>query len=249
MGQVLLIDDETGVFLSVQAVLHGHQVVWAQDEKEVECSIAKSPPHVIILDYLLGRTESIPGILLWLRGQLPFTPILVLSGRGNEEVIIQAFRAGADEYVKKPFDVEDFRCRIEMFLSGPPARKRPSHTQSLIPSCRSPLPLTSVHPALRRAIQAWTPPGISRRSLTSLAHVAGVSKRHLIRLFWEAAGTSPRRFFERQAVGQAASLLRSTRLPICEISDLLGFSDASHFARVFRKHTGVPPGAFRLNPK
>jgi AraC-like DNA-binding protein len=81
--------------------------------------------------------------------------------------------------------------------------------------------------------------------LLTLADVAGVSPFHLSRLFKEAWGYSPHQYLLRTRLDHAATLLRDTRAPILDVALGVGFQDATHFARLFRRHTGLTPTAYR----
>ncbi len=248
MARILVVDDEPTTFEAIKVTLEGHELLWAKEEHEAQESIARTPPDLIILDYLLGRTPSIPGTLVTLRGKLPSVPILVLTGHGSEDVAIQSLRCGANDYVKKPFDTWDLQGRVKILLSSSPSSvTRPSLAPALISSSLT--GLAALHPALRLAIQAWNSALPSRLSLKRLAAAAHHSPRQLIRIFKMATGLSPRRYFEKQLIIQGAKLLESTSQSVAEVAGLLGFSDSSHFCRVFRRHTRTSPTAFRLTRK
>ncbi len=80
--------------------------------------------------------------------------------------------------------------------------------------------------------------------LDFLAREAGVSKFYLVRLFREAEGTTPWAYVRAARIRRAQEMLRGD-LPLAEIALLAGFSDQSHFSRVFREATGKTPGQYR----
>lgn len=82
-------------------------------------------------------------------------------------------------------------------------------------------------------------------NLDSLARDVGVSKYHLSRLFKKHTGYSPYEYLLNYRLSQAKSLLKSTDIPVCEISQLVGFNSPSHFINLFRKHEGITPLRFR----
>lgn len=84
--------------------------------------------------------------------------------------------------------------------------------------------------------QPWT--------LAELATLSGMGRYQLIRALRAATGMTPHAYQLNARINQARSWLQSGR----EISDIayrLGFSDQSHFQRVFKAHTGVTPGCYR----
>lgn len=79
----------------------------------------------------------------------------------------------------------------------------------------------------------------------TLAEKACMSPATLHRKFQQNFGLSPRKFANQLRVSQAKYRLRNSNYPIAEIANQLGFSDVSHFTRVFRKSVGETPAEYR----
>jgi len=77
--------------------------------------------------------------------------------------------------------------------------------------------------------------------LAELAANVGMSRYHFCRLFKQSTNLSPHQFVIRRRVERAQQLLKDHRLTMAEIATNLGFSDQSHFARVFRRLVGTTP--------
>jgi AraC family transcriptional regulator len=82
-------------------------------------------------------------------------------------------------------------------------------------------------------------------SLDTLANLANASKYHFIYLFKQSKGMTPHQYVIQQRIQRAQALLSDRKLAISEISFACGFANQSHFTRLFRKHIGVPPKAYR----
>ena len=78
-----------------------------------------------------------------------------------------------------------------------------------------------------------------------MAEAAGLSASHLAHCFRSETGMSVRDYLTRVRVVIAQDLLAHTDTKLPPIADRLGFVDASHLSRVFRKVTGRAPSAFR----
>lgn len=78
-----------------------------------------------------------------------------------------------------------------------------------------------------------------------LARLCGISVRHLHRLFKRALSKSVGSFYVEVRISKAKELLSQTPLPIIEVALATGFSNLSHFTRVFRTVAGRTPAAFR----
>jgi AraC-like DNA-binding protein len=107
-------------------------------------------------------------------------------------------------------------------------------------------------------IRGGLAPGITRRisqyidshigeniSLEAMAEMAGLSVFHFSRAFRQATGVAPHGYLLQRRIEHAAHLLSRTELPLSEIALAVGFSDHSHFARHFRRHTGTTPSVAR----
>ena len=85
-------------------------------------------------------------------------------------------------------------------------------------------------------------------SVSEMARAAGVSDRHLARLFLAETGMTPARYATVRRLDRAKGMLMDRARPISEISDELGFSSPATFSRWFRLHEGLTPTAFRDEP-
>jgi AraC family transcriptional regulator, regulatory protein of adaptative response / methylphosphotriester-DNA alkyltransferase methyltransferase len=82
-------------------------------------------------------------------------------------------------------------------------------------------------------------------SLGSVAREIATSPRQLQRAFAEAGGTSFSRELQRVRMARAARLLLQEPLAVHEVAASVGYRQAAQFAKVFRRHHGVPPSSFR----
>ena len=78
-----------------------------------------------------------------------------------------------------------------------------------------------------------------------LCVIAGVSRRGLEGLFKAETGHTPLQYLHRLRVDTAKKVLLETDFPMFWVAERCGFKDAEQFSRLFRKHAGVPPSAFR----
>jgi AraC family transcriptional regulator len=78
-----------------------------------------------------------------------------------------------------------------------------------------------------------------------LAHGAQVHPVHLAREFRRHFGVSVSEYMQRRRVQRAATLLIDTRAPLSSVSLDAGYTDQSHFCRIFKRETGLTPRGFR----
>jgi AraC-like DNA-binding protein len=160
--------------------------------------------------------------------ELQGIPVIVLTAqRLNEEEIGYLMDGVSAVLSKGIFTAEETLGHIEQALT----RHRPlgSETQRLTRKV-----MAYIHEHFDQPI-----------SRKDLADYAGVSERHLNRCFLEETGLSPLNYLNRYRVQQAKLLLEGDRWSVMEVMCKVGFSDSSHFARVFRREAGISPSAYK----
>jgi two-component system KDP operon response regulator KdpE len=114
--RVLVVDDEPQILRALQMKLssEGYQVDTARTAAEARAAAAAHPPEAVILDVLLpdGRGSDVCRDLR----EWSTASILILSAVGDEAEKIAALDAGADDYVTKPFSVDELLARLRAAL-------------------------------------------------------------------------------------------------------------------------------------
>jgi two-component system, OmpR family, KDP operon response regulator KdpE len=115
-GRILVVDDEPQILRALRTSLQGagYDVDVAASGKEALSSAALRPPDAVILDLVLPD-KSGTDVARELRGWTQ-VPILLLSAVGDEQEKVAALDAGADDYVTKPFGVEELLARLRAAL-------------------------------------------------------------------------------------------------------------------------------------
>jgi two-component system KDP operon response regulator KdpE len=118
---VLVVDDEPQILSALRATLRaaGYAVETAATAEEALSRAAAHPPDAVILDLVLpdrGGAEVCRELRSWSN-----VPVLVLSAVGEEGQKVAALDAGADDYVTKPFGIEELLARLRALLrrAGP----------------------------------------------------------------------------------------------------------------------------------
>ena len=111
---ILVVDDEPQIrkLLSTGLSGYGHEVIAAADGAAALALVAQRRPDLVVLDIHLGREPDGLEVCRRLR-EWSRVPIIMLSVRGDERTKVQALDAGADDYLTKPFGMEELRARIQ----------------------------------------------------------------------------------------------------------------------------------------
>ena len=128
MTRILVIEDEYNLALGLRANLEieGHDVVVAATGEAGLSEARAHPPDLVILDVMLPGMDGYQ-VLSALRASGIDVPVLMLSARAEEIDKVLGFRAGADDYVAKPFGVMELMLRVQALLrrSGGRAGRAP----------------------------------------------------------------------------------------------------------------------------
>jgi DNA-binding response OmpR family regulator len=118
--KVLLVEDDqlTASLLKYIFIRHGFQIQLAHDGDEAQTIIqsADEPPDLIMLDLTLPFVDGYE-LLQLIRSTPDFAliPVLILSGKSQEEDIVRAFKLGASDFMAKPFNPNELIARIARF--------------------------------------------------------------------------------------------------------------------------------------
>jgi two-component system response regulator AtoC len=112
MARVLVVDDESGVRFALEEVLreHGHEVTSAES---VEPALALFHDADVIITDLIMPGQSGLDLLRQVHEQDPELPMIMLTARGSERIAVEAMKAGAYDYLTKPFDIAELSLAVE----------------------------------------------------------------------------------------------------------------------------------------
>ncbi len=116
MTRILVVDDEIQIrrALDINLRAHGYDVVLAATGEEALTEAAASVPDLVLLDLGLPSLDGVD-VIRGLRGWTSI-PIIVLSARDGDTSKVAALDAGADDYVTKPFSINELLARVRATL-------------------------------------------------------------------------------------------------------------------------------------
>jgi two-component system alkaline phosphatase synthesis response regulator PhoP len=169
---VLLVEDEEALRMTVGDRLRndGYLVDYAGNGDEAFEKATRLPFDLIILDIMLPRRDGFT-VCRDIREAGLITPILMLTARGQTADKVSGLKIGADDYVTKPFDMQELMARVEALLRRAPSRPATQGGTYQFGSVRIDLPGTEV-------IRDGRPVNLSAREF------------QLLRYFIEHAGTT-----------------------------------------------------------
>lgn len=141
--RLLLVEDDAALGPQLQAALQraGYAADLATDGIEAEAAGELEPYDLIVLDLGLPKRSGLEVLSNW-RNKNMHTPVIILTARAGWQEKVAGFNAGADDYVGKPFQIEELLARINAVLKRSAANvigelhtadfKLDEHTQSVM---------------------------------------------------------------------------------------------------------------------
>lgn len=119
MTRVLVVDDERGIreVLELSLRHHGYDVQCAADGQAALAQAKEWQPDAIVLDVMLPKIDGIS--LLPMIRRVTDAPVIMLSAKGEVEDKVSGLVHGADDYLSKPFEMDELIAHIEAKLRRP----------------------------------------------------------------------------------------------------------------------------------
>ena len=173
--RLLLVEDDPMIGAGVQSGLRqeGHTVDWVRDGKAAELALASGVHEMLLLDLGLPHKSGLE-LLSGLRRQGLDLPVLVITARDSVADRVKGLDAGADDYIVKPYDLDELLARIRALLRRADGRAEPAYEWGevrIVPATREvtlkgePVPLSAREWAVLEPLLARPGRVLSRQQL------------------------------------------------------------------------------------
>ncbi len=115
--RVLLVEDDRMIGQAVQTALRqdGYAIDWVRDAESADTALSTAEFDLVLLDLGLPGRDGI-SLLRTMRSRADKTPVLIVTARDEVQDRIGGLDAGADDYLVKPFDLEELAARMRALL-------------------------------------------------------------------------------------------------------------------------------------
>ena len=113
--KVLIVEDDQVVANGLMRVLEPseYEPYWASNGKHAQTMLEVKNPDLILMDLGLPDMDGLE-LMLWIRRTNPMIPILVITARDKKHDMIMGLDSGADDYMAKPFDIEELLAKLRV---------------------------------------------------------------------------------------------------------------------------------------
>lgn len=157
--RLLLVEDDPMIGAAVRDGLRqqGHSVDWVSDGRSAELALADGVHELILLDLGLPGKSGLE-LLAGLRKKGVATPVLVITARDSVADRVRGLDAGADDYLVKPFDLDELSARIRALMRRRAGRASPLVEHGAL----------TLNPATHEVFLRGAPVSLSRREFALL---------------------------------------------------------------------------------
>ena len=93
----------------------GHEIIITRDGREAVLRLSDFQPDMVITDIMMPYLSGLEVVSAVKKKYPTGTPVIILSGMGQENVVLEAFQLGADDYITKPFSPNELSVRVRRF--------------------------------------------------------------------------------------------------------------------------------------
>ena len=124
--KILVAEDEPMLLKTIELKLkkEGYEVITTHDGREAVAKIEEMDPDMVITDIMMPYVSGLEIVALVRKRTDKKIPIIMLSAMEQEKVVMEAFELGADDYITKPFSLNELAMRVKR-LMGQFARNNP----------------------------------------------------------------------------------------------------------------------------
>lgn len=241
---ILVVEDNPELRTYIRNYFHKtFQILEAQNGQQGLERAIEMAPNIIITDIMMPELDGME-LCRQLKAdqRTQHIPIIMLTARADHQDKLEGLSHGADDYLTKPFDLEELDLRILNLLS----RDQRSKEQLNPASGHVSIKAAFAHPdeedflgKVVSVIEAYMEN--EHFSIEELGKVMGMSRSQLNRKIKVLTGHSPSTLIRTIRLENARRLLENNAGNVSEIAFKVGFSNLAYFSRCFSNHFGFPP--------
>jgi two-component system response regulator YesN len=219
-SKILLVDDDREFRTEFKKFFDDHEIIEGSCAKDAFKILAKpNDIGIVFLDCVMPGMNGLLAIKK-IKQYSPTTKIIMLTGYGSKDVIVEALRAQVDDFLEKPIDIKRTREIIEktLKLEGKKIERIKNFIQRNI---------------------------TKNARLQDISENINLSPKYISRFFKTHTGSNLSNYKINLRIERAKVLLKETEYTIANISNMIGYQNQESFIRQFKKRVGKTPTEYR----
>lgn len=248
---ILIVEDDPDINAYLQKELKPNFRILAAENGRVAVDIlAKENVSLVISDVMMPEMNGYE-LCKRIKSDIVFShiPVILLTALSDDKQRMYGIASGADEFIQKPFNIEEVKLRIVRLLEER-TRLRNAFAQELQSPAASGLKTDkaeSMDELFMRKFMALIEESYpdSNFSIEKASEMLGLSRVHLYRKVKELTGVTPTDFLRNYRLKQAAALLRQKDCNVNEAAYATGFSSPPYFSKCFKAVYNITPTEYQ----
>ena len=204
-------------------------------------NLLKKHIDLAIIDYNLPDCNGLE-LLTTIRNARPLLPAIIMTAYSSETLVIDALRAGATDYIKKPLGLKYLIRKVSNILGDSKAGYNMEQILSEGVANKDEFIMDGIAIYIEEKYMEALP-------LEKVAEIAHMNKNKFCSAFKNRFGHTLKSYLNHIRAQKAAGLLLNHDLSITEIAYFVGYGSIVHFERVFKKEYGESPREYRKRLK
>lgn len=251
VSSILVVEDNADIQSYIGSLLEDrYQIRYASDGRDGMNKAAEFMPDLIITDLMMPIMDGV-GLVQEIRQNqiLNHIPIVVITAKTSAEAKQEAFEAGVDAYLHKPFNAKELQLRVEKLLEQRQLL-REKFSSAMIEGSPDEVELSNDDREFLNLIISIVYEHIADEGLNVdfIAERVHMSRSQLNRKIKQITGYSIAAFVLHVRLEKARRMLRTDNTRVGDIAMACGFDDSSYFSRVFKQVYKMSPTQYRKTP-
>lgn len=248
---ILIVEDDPDINAYLQKELKPNfRILTAENGLVAVDILAKENVSLVISDVMMPEMNGYE-LCKRIKSDIVFShiPVILLTALSDDKQRMYGIASGADEFIQKPFNIEEVKLRIVRLLEER-ARLRNAFAQELQSPAASGLKTDkaeSMDELFMRKFMALIEESYpdSNFSIEKASEMLGLSRVHLYWKVKELTGVTPTDFLRNYRLKQAAALLRQKDCNVNEAAYATGFSSPPYFSKCFKAVYNITPTEYQ----
>jgi two-component system, response regulator YesN len=228
---ILVVDDTESIRKVFIAAFEEYKIVTAASGQEALNILAKpNDIGLIVLDVMMPGINGLE-LLKEIKKANSISRVVIMTAYSSKDIAIEALRAHADDYLEKPFDIEDVKKVFDRLL------KEASNTDISNHRLQDDKIRTAQRLVKRNYNRSF--------SLQDASSEVFLSYKYLSRAFKEKTGKCFTKYRMQLKMDSAKQMLKESRDSVAQIAYKVGYHNPDSFMKMFKRVTGTTPSEFR----